>query len=77
MKSLIQTTQEVFTEETETFTEGTELYRENGISVTRFSMGKGKGMGIQITNGVKYVQFPIAEAPALAKILASKSIQKV
>ena len=37
--------------------EATELYKKGKISFTRFSYGTGKGVGLQINNGMNFIQF--------------------
>ena len=68
--------------------EATDLYDKEGVQITRFAMGKGKGMGIQInfskallrsmsksSDGSGYVQIPINQVKNLVKGLqvAAKS----
>ena len=68
--------------------EATDLYDKEGVQITRFAMGKGKGMGIQInfskallrsmsksSDGSGYVQIPMNQVKNLVKGLqvAAKS----
>ena len=55
----------------EELTEGTDLYNKNGIQTTRFAMGKGKGMGLQVNYGMKYIQVPEKDIKALQNAVAT------
>ena len=44
-------------EETE-LDEATELYKKGKITLTKFMMGRGKGAGLQINYGTKFIQVP-------------------
>ena len=45
------------TSEEADLSEATELYKKGKISFTRFSYGTGKGAGLQINNGMNFIQF--------------------
>lgn len=55
--------------------EATDVYDKEGVQITRYSMGKGKGVGYQLNYGGKYVQIPMNQMKAVMKGLnvASKS----
>lgn len=55
--------------------EATDVYDKEGIQITRYSMGKGKGVGYQLNYGGKYIQIPMNQMKAVMKGLnvASKS----
>jgi hypothetical protein len=38
--------------------EATELYKKGKITLTKFAMGKGKGAGLQVNYGMKFIQIP-------------------
>lgn len=47
--------------------EATELYKKGKITLTKFAMGKGKGAGLQINYGMKFIQIPEKEIKQLAQ----------
>ena len=49
--------------------EATDLYNKGGIQITRFSMGKGKGLGVQLNVGRKNVQMTANEFKNLQRAL--------
>lgn len=53
-------------EETE-LEEATELFKKGKITLTKFAMGKGKGAGLQINYGMKFIQIPEKEIKQLAQ----------
>ena len=57
----------------EELTEGTDLYDRGPIQTTRFAMGKGKGMGLQVNYGMKYIQVPEKYIKALQTALATSA----
>jgi hypothetical protein len=54
-----------FVEEVEKIEESTDLYQKGKILCTRYSMGKGKGMGLQVNYGRTYIQVPEKDIKAL------------
>jgi len=50
--------------------EATELYKKGKITLTQFAMGKGKGAGLQINYGMKFIQIPKEEIKQLAQGIA-------
>jgi hypothetical protein len=62
-------------EETE-LEEATELYKKGKISLTKFAMGKGKGAGLQINYGMKFIQIPEKDIKQLqdALVYVTKSV---
>ena len=54
------------TEETE-LEEATELYKKGKMTLTKFAMGKGKGVGLQINYGMKFIQIPEKDIKQLAQ----------
>ena len=63
------------TEETE-LEEATELYKKGKITLTKYSMGKGKGVGLQINYGMKFIQLPEKDIKQLytAMVYVTKSV---
>ena len=63
------------TEETE-LEEATELYKKGKITLTKYSMGKGKGAGLQINYGMKFIQLPEKDIKQLytAMVYITKSV---
>ena len=63
------------TEETE-LEEATELYKKGKITLTKFAMGKGKGAGLQINYGMKFIQLPAKDIKQLytAMVYITKSV---
>ena len=63
------------TEETE-LEEATELYKKGKITLTKYSMGKGKGVGLQINYGMKFIQLPEKDIKQLytAMVYITKSV---
>ena len=63
------------TEETE-LEEATELYKKGKITLTKFAMGKGKGAGLQINYGMKFIQLPEKDIKQLytAMVYITKSV---
>lgn len=53
--------------ETVDLEEATELYKKGKITLTKFAMGKGKGAGLQINYGMKFIQIPEKEIKQLAQ----------
>ena len=55
--------------------EATDVYDKEGVQITRYSMGKGKGVGYQLNYGGKYIQIPMNQMKAVMKGLnvANKS----
>lgn len=49
--------------------EATDLYNKGGIQITRFSMGRGKGLGVQLNVGRKNVQMTANEFKNLQRVL--------
>ena len=62
-------------EETE-LEEATELYKKGKITLTKFAMGKGKGAGLQINYGMKFIQIPEKDIKQLytAMVYVTKSV---
>jgi hypothetical protein len=62
-------------EETE-LEEATELYKKGKITLTKFAMGKGKGVGLQINYGMKFIQIPEKDIKQLytAMVYVTKSV---
>jgi len=76
-------------EETVELEEATDLYDKDGIQITRYAMGKGKGMGVQISfdrkisipstifpDGGGYVKMDIKNLPKLLKAIQAASRAK-
>tara|TARA_B110000483_G_scaffold68275_1_gene85278 strand:- start:1310 stop:2131 length:822 start_codon:yes stop_codon:yes gene_type:complete len=63
------------TEETE-LEEATELFKKGKITLTKFAMGKGKGVGLQINYGMKFIQVPEKDIKQLytAMVYVTKSV---
>ena len=51
----------------ENIEEATELYKKGKIALTKFAMGKGKGAGLQINYGTKFIQVPEKDIKQLAQ----------
>lgn len=70
-KAISKTTKE----ETE-LEEATELYKKGKLTLTKFSMGKGKGAGLQINYGMKFIQIPEKDIKQLytAMVYVTKSV---
>jgi len=47
-----------FKKESVDLKEATELYKKGKIALTKFAMGKGKGAGLQVNYGMKFIQIP-------------------
>lgn len=47
-----------FKKESVDLKEATELYKKGKITLTKFAMGKGKGAGLQVNYGMKFIQIP-------------------
>ena len=49
--------------------EATDVYDKEGVQITRFAMGKGKGVGFQLNYGKmgRYIQVPRNQIPAVIK----------
>ena len=62
-------------EETE-LEEATELFKKGKITLTKFAMGKGKGVGLQINYGTKFIQVPEKDIKQLytAMVYVTKSV---
>jgi len=62
-------------EETE-LEEATELYKKGKITLTKFAMGRGKGVGLQINYGMKFIQIPEKDIKQLytAMVYVTKSV---
>ena len=62
-------------EETE-LEEATELYKKGKITLTKFAMGRGKGVGLQINYGNKFIQVPEKDIKQLfeAMLYITKSV---
>jgi len=62
-------------EETE-LEEATELYKKGKLTLTKFAMGKGKGAGLQINYGMKFIQIPEKDIKQLytAMVYVTKSV---
>lgn len=62
-------------EETE-LEEATELYKKGKLTLTKFAMGKGKGVGLQINYGMKFIQVPEKDIKQLytAMVYVTKSV---
>ena len=56
--------------------EATDLYNKGGIQITRFSMGRGKGLGVQLNVGRKNVQMTANEFKNLQKALPRININQ-
>jgi hypothetical protein len=56
--------------------EATELYKKGKITLTKFAMGKGKGVGLQINYGMKFIQIPEKDIKQLytAMVYVTKSV---
>ena len=51
----------------ENIEEATELYKKGKITLTKFAMGRGKGAGLQINYGMKFIQIPEKDIKQLAQ----------
>lgn len=62
-------------EETE-LEEATELYKKGKITLTKFAMGRGKGVGLQVNYGMKFIQVPEKDIKQLfeAMLYITKSV---
>ena len=47
--------------------EATDVYDKKGVQITRYSMGKGKGVGFQLNYGGKFIQIPMNQMKAVVK----------
>ena len=56
--------------------EATELFKKGKITLTKFAMGKGKGVGLQINYGTKFIQVPEKDIKQLytAMVYITKSV---
>ena len=56
--------------------EATELFKKGKITLTKFAMGKGKGAGLQINYGTKFIQVPEKDIKQLytAMVYVTKSV---
>lgn len=56
--------------------EATELFKKGKIALTKFVMGKGKGLGLQINYGTKFIQIPEKDVKQLytAMVYITKSV---
>ena len=56
--------------------EATELFKKGKITLTKFAMGKGKGVGLQINYGMKFIQIPEKDIKQLytAMVYVTKSV---
>ena len=56
--------------------EATELFKKGKITLTKFAMGKGKGVGLQINYGTKFIQVPEKDIKQLytAMVYVTKSV---
>jgi len=59
----------------ESLKEATDLYDKGGISMTRFSMGRGK-MGLQITVGREYIRIPEKDIKTLGSALSKLNFRQ-
>lgn len=59
----------------ESLEEATDLYDKGGISMTRFSMGRGK-MGLQITVGREYIRIPEKDIKTLGSALSKLNFRQ-
>ena len=51
--------------------EATDVYDKEGVQITRYSMGKGKGVGFQLNYGGKFIQIPMNQMKAVMKGLTA------
>ena len=56
--------------------EATELFKKGKMTLTKFAMGKGKGVGLQINYGTKFIQVPEKDIKQLytAMVYVTKSV---
>ena len=47
--------------------EATDVYDKEGVQITRYSMGKGQGVGFQLNYGGRYIQIPMNQMKAVVK----------
>ena len=47
--------------------EATDVYDKEGVQITRYSMGKVKGVGFQLNYGGKFIQIPMNQMKAVVK----------
>ena len=51
----------------ESIEEATDVYDREGVAITRFAMGKGKGVGYQLNYNGKFIQIPKNQVKAVMK----------
>lgn len=51
----------------ESVSESTDVYDREGVAITRFAMGKGKGVGFQLNYNGKFIQIPRNQIKAVVK----------
>ena len=51
----------------ESIEEATDVYDREGVAITRFAMGKGKGVGYQLNYNGKFIQIPKNQVKAVIK----------
>ena len=75
MKDLINTTRKVLIganiSETVELDEATELFKKGKITLTKFAMGKGKGLGLQINYGLQFIQVPEKDIKEITTVFNS------